>query len=109
MNYFVFISFFNMHLYENLEGLDVNNKDQERIYRQIELSIEWDFYEITEIEKQIKEVNSKEYNENLFELALIKNKLDFVSLFLENDFDLKAFLTEERLIDLYNKETVMFF
>ena len=44
--------------------------------------------------------------ENLMELALIENKPNFVELLLENGLNLKSFLTQRRLIFLYNSYKV---
>jgi hypothetical protein len=40
------------------------------------------------------------------ELAIIENKPDFVELFIENNIDLTAFLTQRRLLFIYNSNKV---
>ena len=42
------------------------------------------------------------------ELALVKNKPDFVDLLIEKKIDLTGFLTEKRLLFLYNSTKVIF-
>jgi hypothetical protein len=46
---------------------------------------------------------------NLMEMALLENKSDFVSLFLDNDIQLGKFLTVKRLKNLYNAQRVIEF
>jgi hypothetical protein len=36
-------------------------------------------------------------------MALLEDNSEFVKLFLENDVDLKKFLTHQSLLSLYNK------
>ncbi len=43
---------------------------------------------------------------SLMELAIVENKPDFVELLIENNIDLTAFLTERRLLFLYNSNKV---
>jgi hypothetical protein len=44
--------------------------------------------------------------DNLMELALIENKPNFVELLLENGLNIKSFLTERRIMFLFNTEKV---
>ena len=44
--------------------------------------------------------------ENLMEMALLENKVDFVSLFMDNGIQLRNFLSIKRLLSLYNTERV---
>ena len=44
--------------------------------------------------------------EDLLELALLENRFQFVNLLLEQEINLKKFLTVERLKNLYNDEAV---
>lgn len=41
-------------------------------------------------------------------IALTKNRLDFVKLFIENGFSIKNFLTNNILIKLYNQVNYLF-
>jgi len=49
--------------------------------------------------------NTDELN-YLLEVALIENKPQFVNLILENDFDLRTFLTKDILMKLYRNQLV---
>ena len=40
------------------------------------------------------------------ELAILENKPEFVDLLIDYNFDLKGFLTERRLLFLYNSNKV---
>ena len=41
------------------------------------------------------------------ELAILENKPDFVDLLIENNIDLTGFLTERRLLFLFNSDKVL--
>lgn len=56
-----------------------------------------------------KESFQTEQLENLMQLALLENKADFAALLLENGIVIKQFLTKQRLIKLYQDDTVLFF
>ena len=43
---------------------------------------------------------------SLMELAMVENRHDFVDLLIENNIDLKNFLTQQRLLFLYNCDQV---
>lgn len=55
---------------------------------------------------KVKAIISEEDRKNLLELALIKNKVQFVNLLLENNIDLSNFLNDDRIMRLYRNEMV---
>ena len=67
------------------------------------MTIKWNKIEICR--KYIFNGREKIKSEELFsllELALIENRPDFIELFIENNVDMNAFLTEKQLLFLYN-------
>ena len=45
-------------------------------------------------------INTDDLN-NFMHTAIIENRTEFIELFIENDFNLKQFLTYRRLLNLY--------
>jgi hypothetical protein len=46
------------------------------------------------------QINTDDLN-NLMYAAIIENRTEFIELFIENDFNLKQFLSYRRLLNLY--------
>jgi len=46
--------------------------------------------------------------DEMMHIAILENRIEFVKLFIENDFSLKQFLTYERLLQLYNEVFFIF-
>ena len=59
-----------------------------------------------DIRQNSNTLGTNEIND-LFEVALLENKREFVDLLLQNGVEIFPFLTKERLKKLYNNETVL--
>ena len=82
------------------------NKNQ--YYENLKLAINWNRFDIAESDIFTgKEEFKPNQLENLMEIALIKNKPNFVQLLLENGVNIKSFLTYRRMIFLYNSLKVI--
>ena len=75
--------------------------------QRIELAIKWN--RLNDAKKEFQNSNTLGTNEinDLFEVALLENKREFVDLLLQNGVEIFPFLTKERLKKLYNNETVL--
>ena len=88
---------------EEVAKMQIDIKNQVRKAGEIQEAIEKTDREITQ--KNI--FDQDDFNE-LLELALIENRAEFVNLLLDNcGFNLNSFLNSERLMKLYNNETVI--
>ena len=89
-----------MHLDFQKTGLDINDY--------FKLIVIWNQLEAAQ--KVMKETNTNDLRyDRLLDLALKENKFDFTEIFLSCDINLKSFLTYERLLGLYNNQTVSLF
>jgi hypothetical protein len=73
----------------------------------LKFAIKWNRYDI--ILKEIPTLAKQEQKKDklsLFEVALLENKTEFVTLFVENQTNLCEFLKDDRLTLLYNDKTV---
>ncbi|XP_041117862.1 transient receptor potential cation channel subfamily M member 2-like isoform X2 [Polyodon spathula] len=81
----------------------LDNQGKENWDHQLKLAVAWNRVDIAKSEiftddKQWKSIDLSD----VMLAALLGDKPDFVKLFLENGVDLKEFLTEKRLLALYN-------
>ena len=73
------------------------------------LCLEWNRYDMAQThlfsdEKlTLDRATSTSNIDQLMHTALLENRAEFIEIFLENDFDLKPFLTYRRLFTLYNQ------
>jgi hypothetical protein len=73
----------------------------------LKLAITWNRYDIAKNDIFTGEENFHPKDlEDLMELALVENKPNFVELLLENGLNVKQFLTQRRLMFLYNSKKV---
>ena len=73
----------------------------------LKLAIKWNQIELAKTEIfNGSESFQKEQLFSLMELAILENKPEFVDLLIDYNFDLKGFLTERRLLFLYNSNKV---
>lgn len=75
----------------------------------VEVAIRWNRYEDAQynLGLLLKNKDSNEFKfkiNNLFKLALIENRYNFINLLLENGLNMIEFLTPKMLGDLYNHE-----
>jgi len=68
----------------------------------IKLCLIWNRFDIAKnllIDKNKDQIN---FDENMLD-ALKKNRCEFVNLFLEEDFSIREFLNDQRLLNLYEE------
>jgi hypothetical protein len=74
------------------------------------LSIKWNQYEATKMEMRSENFHSADdFDVNMYSLletALVENRPKFVDLILEQEINLRNFLSSERLYRLYNSDNV---
>ena len=73
--------------------------------KKLELAIKWNQYDDAK-ETLDKSTLDQEILSKLLKLALIEKRANFVNLMLENETDLRSFLTKGNLKELYNNQIV---
>ncbi len=72
-------------------------------FKNLELSLKWNLIDIANKDIYNGNLHFEETQlSQLFEMALIDDRPDFVRLFIENEIDINRFLTYKRLYFLYN-------
>ena len=90
-------------------GAAFNNKNniQKKNYDKLKLTLEWNRVDLANSDVFTGEEEFSNENKNdLFEMALIQDRPLFLEIILETGFDLKSFLTYNRLLSLYQNEEV---
>ena len=96
---------------KNFAGAAFNNKNniQKRNYDKLKLTLEWNRVDLAKSDIFTGEEEFSNENKNdLFEMALVQDRPLFLEIILETGFDLKSFLTYNRLLSLYQNEEVNF-
>ena len=82
---------------------------QKQHFENFKLALQWNRVDIAKLDILTGEEEfTDEERDQLFEMALVQDKVEFIELLLETGINLNAFLTEERLYSLYNYRVVKY-
>ncbi|CAF3534340.1 unnamed protein product [Rotaria sp. Silwood1] len=88
-------------------GSDSTRPNHQRTCEQFRLALEWNRVDIVKNHIMTKDEYWQSVNDNdLFELALIRNQIEFVKLFLDHDFSLTDLFRDHNKLSLLYNSTI---